>query len=230
MNGRSVGADTARVFKIAALILMAVPVLAVILHTVVRVVRGFYKFPIPQALADLIDNPLRRKIQPPDETAVRHGLKRGMKVLEIGPGNGRYTVASARQVGPEGCVVTIDIEPRMIDRVRARAEVEGIHNLDASVADVYGLPFDDVTFDLAYMIAVIGEIPEPVRAMREIRRVLTGDGTLVFSELLMDPDYPRATTLMRWATEAGFRLRRQLGNFFYYTVILEKQDGKDHEL
>ena len=48
-------------------------------------------------------------------------------------------------------------------------------------------------------------------------------GTLAFSELLMDPDYPLASTLLRWATPAGFRLKEQHGNPFHYTLIFEKQ-------
>jgi hypothetical protein len=63
-------------------------------HTLIRIIRHIYKFPMPQFLANLIDNPLRRAIQPPDATAVRHGIEPGMMVLEVGPGNGRYTVAS----------------------------------------------------------------------------------------------------------------------------------------
>ena len=42
------------------------------------------------------------------------------------------------------------------------------------------------------MITVIGEIPVPERALREFYRVLNPGGTLAFSEVLMDPDYPRA--------------------------------------
>jgi ubiquinone/menaquinone biosynthesis C-methylase UbiE len=73
-----------------------------------------------------------------------------------------------------------------------------------------------------YMITVTGEIPDPVRAMREFHRVLLPSGTLVFSELLLDPDYPLASTLVRWAAPAGFRLRTKLGGLFYYTLIFEK--------
>jgi ubiquinone/menaquinone biosynthesis C-methylase UbiE len=221
---QGVGAGILKTIKVLVLLLAAIPVVALALHTLVRIVRGFYKFPIPQALANLIDNPLRRRIQSPADTAIRHGLEQGMRVLEVGPGNGRYTVASARRVGPTGSVVTIDIEPKMIERVSDRAAAEGVNNIEARVADVYDLPFEDEEFDLAYMVAVIGEIPDPVRAMREIRRVLTAEGRLVFSELLMDPDYPRARTLLGWAAEAGFQLRQKLGKAFYYTLILEKDD------
>jgi len=110
----------------------------------------------------------------------------------------------------------------MIERVERRAQLEGVQNIDARVADVYELPYQDGTFDAIYMIAVIGEIPDPGQAMREFHRVLSPTGTLAFSELLLDPDYPRAGTLVRWATPAGFRLQRKVGDFFHYTLRFEK--------
>lgn len=197
--------------------------LVVFLFTIVRIIRYFYKFPMPQFLANLIDNPLRRRIQPPSEMPIRHGITPGMAVLEVGPGNGRYTIETARRAGSLGKVVTVDIEPKMIERVQQRAQAEGITNLEAKVADVYNLPFEGGMFDAIYMITVISEIPEPERAMREFYRVLSPSGILAFSELLTDPDYPLAQTLIRKAGTANFRLKKKLGNFFSYTLIFEKQ-------
>lgn len=208
--------------RVLIYLILGLPICALLLHTIVRIVRHFYKFPMPAFLADIIDNPLRRKIQPPDETAIRHGIKPGMTVLEVGPGNGAYTAAAARRVGDQGSVIAIDIEPRIIARVERKAQAEGIKNLAARVANVYELPFEDGAFDVIYMIAVIGEIPAPERAMQEFYRVLSPSGTLVFSELLFDPDYPRAQTLIHQANAACFRLRDKIGNFFYYTLIFEK--------
>jgi len=203
--------------------LCAIPLTFLILHTLVRIVRHFYKFPMPQWMANLIDNPFRRKIQPPDETALRHGIEPGMQVLEVGPGNGTYTLAAAQRIGPDGKMATIDIEPRMIERVNQKIEAEGILNIEARVANVYELPFDDQSFDLIYMIAVINEIPDIPRALAEFHRVLKPQGKLVFSELFMDPDYPRATTLTHKVQAANFILKKQIGNFFYYTLIFEKR-------
>jgi ubiquinone/menaquinone biosynthesis C-methylase UbiE len=214
--------DALRTLLYAAI---GLPLLLLGLHTVVRIIRYFHKFPMPEFAANIIDNPFRRRIQPPDETPVRHGVNPGMTVLEVGPGNGTYTVATARRVGERGKVITVDIEPKMIDRVKRRAHVEGIGNIEARVADVYDLPFEDGYFDLVYMIAVIGEIPAPKRAMMEFHRVLAPQGTLVFSELFMDPDYPRPASLERIARSTGFRLKSRSGSFVYYTLIFEKSPG-----
>ena len=210
------------ILQILLSILLGIPLFFICLHTILRIVRHFHKFPIPQFLANAIDNPLRRRIQPPDATAVRHGIQPGMHVLEVGPGNGTYTLASARRIGDTGRLVTIDIEPRMIQRVENKIAALGITNIQPRLANVYSLPFAEAEFDLIYMIAVIGEIPEPHKALDEFHRVLKPGGTLVFSELIMDPDYPFASTLIHMATAAGFRFKEKLGSFFYYTLIFEK--------
>jgi ubiquinone/menaquinone biosynthesis C-methylase UbiE len=203
-------------------LILRVALIPVALHTLIRLIRYFYKFPMPEFLANLIDNPLRRRIQPPDAMPLRHGIEPGMTVLEVGPGNGRYTLATARRVGPTGKVVAIDIEPRMIDRVLQRVQAAGVANVEARVADVYHLPFEDGTFDAVYLMTVVSEIPEPERALREFYRVLAPTGTLAFSELLTDPDYPLARTLIRLTAQARFRLKQRLGNFFAYTLVFEK--------
>lgn len=209
--------------QVLVYILLGLPLMAVALHTLIRIIRYFYKFPMPEFLANIIDNPLRRKIQPPSEMPIRHSIEPGMTVLEVGPGNGRYTIETARRVGNTGKVIAIDIEPKMIERVGQRAQAEGITNLEAKVANVHNLPFEKGTFDAICMIAVISEIPQPERALNEFYRVLKPSGILAFSELLTDPDYPLARTLIRKASRAKFRLKKRVGNFFSYTLVFEKK-------
>jgi ubiquinone/menaquinone biosynthesis C-methylase UbiE len=205
-------------------ILLGFPLTVVALRTLLSIIRYFYKFPMPEVLANIIDNPLRRRIQPPGEMPVRQGIQPGMTVLEVGPGNGRYTIETARRVGKMGKVIAIDIEPKMLERARQRAQAEGITQLETKVADVHKLPFEDGSFDAICMIAVIGEIPEPGRALAEFYRVLSPSGSLAFSELITDPDYPLSRTVIRMANAAKFRLKKRFGNFFSYTLVFEKQD------
>lgn len=203
---------------------VGLPLLAVLFLMMMKIVRRFFKAPMPEFMAEWIDNPWRRRIiQPPDKTAIRHGILPGMTVLDIGPGAGTYTIASARRVGDRGKVVAIDIEPKMVDRLQKKMAQEGVTNIEAQVADAHHIPYDDGTFDLIYMITVMGEIPSPDSALREFHRVLSPTGTVVFSELFPDPDYPRASTLIRWAMAAGFKLKKKSGNFFYYTLIFDKK-------
>ena len=104
--------------------------------------------------------------------------------------------------------------------------VEGVSNITARVVDVYELPFEDGSFDLVYMITVINEIPDIPAALAEFQRVLKPSGKLVFSELLLDPDYPLAGTLTRKVQAQGFRLVEKIGSFFYYTLRFEKENKR----
>jgi ubiquinone/menaquinone biosynthesis C-methylase UbiE len=194
----------------------------VALSLVVRIVRYFHKFPMPAMLASLIDNPLRRRIQPPSDMPARHSISRGMTVLEVGPGNGRYTVETARAVGEGGKVVAVDIQPSMIDRVLDRVRREGITNVEARTADVHDLPFADREFDAIYLLAVFNEIPSPEKTLAEFHRVLKPSGTLALSEILTDPDYSLARTLIKKVERSSFQLKRKLGGFFAYTLVFQK--------
>ena len=173
------------------------------------------------------DNPFRQNIFPPEIMPIRHGIEPGMTVLEIGPGNGTYTVETAGWVGDKGRVVAIDIAPQMIERVEASARVAGLDNIEARVADVTDLPFDDSSFDAIYMMSVICEIPAPGLVLAECHRVLKPGGVLAFSEIIVDPDYPLPQTLIDLATTAGFSLKRRTGDVFAYTLVFERVELTD---
>jgi hypothetical protein len=84
---------------------------------------------MPKFMADFTDKPVRRRFQPPYETAERHGLEPDMTVLEVGPGNGTYAVGAAQRIGASSRLVTTDIEPSLIERVKRRAAADGLGNV-----------------------------------------------------------------------------------------------------
>jgi ubiquinone/menaquinone biosynthesis C-methylase UbiE len=174
----------------------------------------------------LIDNPIRRKlIQKPATVAERLKLEPGMTVVEIGPGKGSYTKAIAKEVLPNGIVYAIDIQESIIKRLKKRLEKENIDNVIPKIDDAYNLSFQEASIDRVIMIACLPEIPEPVRVLKEVRRVLKADGIVSLSEMLPDPDYPRRKTEIRWANEAGFELQDKFGNWFIYQLNFKKSEN-----
>jgi ubiquinone/menaquinone biosynthesis C-methylase UbiE len=176
--------------------------------------------PCPSSWSWIVDNPLRR-------WDVRHALDRaglcaGETVLELGPGPGAFTVDAARRVGPEGRLITVDIQPEMISQVEVRVREAGLTNVETHVASAYALPAEDGTVDRAFLITVLPEIPDPVRALREIYRVLKPGGIVSMTEEFLDPDYPRRQTTIAWAQEAGFELAERYGNWWNYTLNFRK--------
>jgi ubiquinone/menaquinone biosynthesis C-methylase UbiE len=190
----------------------------VFVQTVGRLVRKLYPFPMPAFFAQMLDTPLRRLVTDPAAILERVGIQPGMRVLELGPGPGFFTPEAARWVGPAGKLDCVDIEPALVEKLRAKVRRLGLDNVEARVGDARALSFDDGTFDVVFLITVLAEIPDRVEALREIRRVLKSDGRLSVTEFLPDPDYPLRRTVIRWAEAAGFELAASHGNLFCYTL------------
>lgn len=188
---------------------------------VVRVVRRFVKFPTPAFLVGFMDNPVRRWIQPPAKVVGWMGIEEGMQVLELGPGSGVFTVEASRLVGETGRVFAVDIQPRVISNLNSRLQREGITNVVGKVASAYELPLPSNSIDRVFMIAVLPEIPDPKKALVEVKRVLKYDGLLAVGELVPDPDYPRRKTVIRWCRDAGFELVGGYGGVLHYLLVFK---------
>lgn len=208
-----------------ALVLLAIAITLILAFWFgigVRIVRRYWHFPIPYAIERFIDNPLRRRIQPTGEVVDWVGFGRDMQVLEVGPGSGTFTLETAARLGPGGRLCAVDIQPEVVSRLEAKLEREGIVNVTTRVASAYELPFTDGVFDGAFMVAVLAEIPDRGRGLREIGRVLKEGGILAVGEFILDPDYPRRETVIRWCEGEGYRLQDAKGGLAHYVVRFKK--------
>ncbi len=146
--------------------------------------------------------------------------KPGERVLEIGPGTGYYTLDLATWVGSEGTVEIFDLQQKFLDHVGSRAVEKGLANVVPTQGDATALPYGDASIDAVALTAVLGEIPDPPAALREIRRVLKPSGRLVVGELFGDPHFTTLAALKRQASEAGLAFETRSGNWFAYFARL----------
>jgi ubiquinone/menaquinone biosynthesis C-methylase UbiE len=154
---------------------------------------------------------LRRLLEP----------RSGERVLEVGPGVGIYSLPIAATLAPGGVLEALDVQPEMLGALARRARRAGVTNIVTTEGDAQRLPFPDGAFDAAYLVGVLGEIPDPSAALRELRRVLKPGGRLVVGEVLVwDPDGVRLPTLREAARRAGFVLERRSGVPFAYFARL----------
>jgi SAM-dependent methyltransferase len=98
-------------------------------------------------------------------------------VIEIGAGNGanfRYYPTGVR-------VVAYEPNPYMHDRLRASARAHGL-NLELRAVSAERLDFEDDTVDAVVCTLVLCTVPDPLRTIREVRRVLKPGGRFFFVE------------------------------------------------
>ena len=140
----------------------------------------------------------------------------GERILEVGPGTGYYTLDVAERVKPDGEVDVVDLQQEMLDHTMRRAGERGLANVTPTRSDATSMPYEDASFDAAYLVTVLGEIPDQDAAIRELARVLKPGGRLVVGELVGDPHYVRLAPMRLRATGAGLAYERRAGNALGY--------------
>ncbi len=99
-------------------------------------------------------------------------LNRGEQVLDVACGSGLVSLRAARAVGAAGTVVGTDISGEMIDVAARAATGQGLRQARFERADAEDLPLADRSFDVALCGLGLMYVPDPVRALQEMRRVL----------------------------------------------------------
>ncbi len=142
----------------------------------------------------------------------------GERVLEIGPGTGYYTFSIADWVGHDGRVEIFDLQQEFLDHVMRGSGERA--NIVPTQGDATELPYEDGSIDAVVLTAVLGEIPDPGAALREIRRVLRPGGRLVVGELFGDPHFTTLASLRRQSGDAGLSYQDHSGNWLGYFARL----------
>lgn len=99
-------------------------------------------------------------------------LAKGEVVLDIGCGAGFDTLLAARQVGPSGRIIAIDMTEPMLEKARAGAFALGLQNVDARHGYAEELPVESESVDVVISNGVINLCPDKMAVMREVHRVL----------------------------------------------------------
>jgi ubiquinone/menaquinone biosynthesis C-methylase UbiE len=144
-------------------------------------------------------------------------------VLEVGPGTGYYSLPVASWVGPDGRLDVLDVQQEMLDHTLRRAAEQGISNIEPTRGDAREMPCADDSFDAAYLVTVLGEIPDQDAALRELRRVVRPGGRIVVGELFGDPHMVTHRALRARAAEAGLTVERALGGTLWHFTRLAGQ-------
>jgi len=184
--------------------------------------RWFPKWPCPSSLSFLLENPFTNKMAGAQLLLERAGVVPGMRVLDVGCGPGRITLPAAQRVGPDGEVVALDIQEAMLQRLQKKLDEQGVTNVRLLQAGAGEGKTEPEAFDRAFLVTVLGEIPDKTAALQEIHRALKPGGILSITELFPDPDMQTPKAIRRLAQETGFEATKKTGAFPAFTINLVK--------
>ena len=125
----------------------------------------------------LLASPLRRLFQNPEKILAPY-IREGMTILDVGCAMGFFSLPAARMVGPNGRVVCIDVQAKMIESLKKRALKSGVMDrIDTRLCRSDSLGIDDLTgkIDFAFAIAIVHEVPDASVLFKEICKALKHD-------------------------------------------------------
>jgi arsenite methyltransferase len=135
-------------------------------------------------------------------TPTQHaGLRPGEMVVDLGSGAGVDVFLAAREVGPAGRVIGVDMTPEMIERARENARKHAIANVEFRQGDIESMPVDDASVDVVISNCVINLAPDKKRVYSEMYRVLRPGGRFVVSDMVTYGQVPESVRkdLELWA-------------------------------
>jgi arsenite methyltransferase len=209
-------------------IVLGVVLIFLLVQVVLRALRRAAPRPMPSRFAPVLTSPWRSRLfGVPEQTLERSGVEPGMRVLEIGPGPGVYTVPLARRVAAkseeQGSITCVEIQPEMIEMLRERLQGAGVQNVEVIQGDGRQIPQPENSFDLVFLAGVLGETPDLPVLFEECTRALKPGGTLAVTEQISDPDFRLPSTVRKLAANAGLEEAGQEGLAWWtYTARYRK--------
>jgi arsenite methyltransferase len=151
----------------------------------------------------------------------------GETVLDLGSGAGFDCLLAARQVGPTGRVIGVDMTAAMIERARKNAREVGVDHVDFRLGEIESLPVADATVDVIISNCVINLTPDKRRVLAEAFRVLKPGGRIAIADVVnlaplperLRDDVAALTGCIAGAADAS-DLRRILGELGFVDVAV----------
>jgi len=117
-------------------------------------------------------------------------LRPGEVVVDLGSGAGMDAFLAAKQVGPTGHVIGVDMTDAMLAKARENARKVGCTNVEFRKGTIEDLPLESESVDAIISNCVINLSPEKDKVYREAYRVLRPGGRVMVSDIVLERPLP----------------------------------------
>jgi ubiquinone/menaquinone biosynthesis C-methylase UbiE len=126
-----------------------------------------------------LDEATRRSWFNPETILETAGLRSGMVFMDVGCGDGFYTIMAAQVVGPKGMVYAVDTDPSAIDRLKRKASDKRLTNIKAVAAEAEETVFCNKCADIVFYSIVFHDFHDPAKVLLNAKQMLKHTGRLV---------------------------------------------------
>ena len=181
-----------------------------------------------------LDRPEREAEEKPDLALDLLELRAGMVVADVGAGTGYMSLRMARRVGPTGKVYANDLQPEMLQKLRAKSQSEKLSNVETVQGTEADPKLPPNTMDLVLLVDVYHEFSEPEAMLDKIRASLKPDGRLVLLEYRKEdpkvpirPEHKMSVAEVKTEVEAeGYKLDRVIEKLPRQHIIVFRKVAK----
>ena len=171
-----------------------------------------------------LEEKLRRTWYNPEAILNEAGLREGMTFVDVGCGDGFFTLLAAQALEGHGTVFCVDVDLEAIERLKAKAEKHHLTNIRAKVAAAEETVFCQACADVVFYSMVLHDFTDPAQVLQNARKMLKPTGAVVdldWKKLAMPFGPP---VQIRFTEEKATELIKQAG----FSVESAKEAGPYH--
>ena len=169
-----------------------------------------------------LDEATRRSWYNPE--AILQNLHSGMVFVDVGCGEGFFTILAAKKVGANGKVYAVDVDPKAIEKLQRKAKAEGLENITASVGKAEETVFCKACADFVFFSMDLHDFNDAARVLQNAKKMIKPTGQLIdldWKKIQMPFGPPAA---IRFSEEHAAGLIRSAG----FTVVDVQDAGPYH--
>jgi ubiquinone/menaquinone biosynthesis C-methylase UbiE len=166
----------------------------------------------------------RRKWQNPESTLLDAGLRSRLTFVDVGCGDGFFALPAAKIIGEAGRVYAFDEDPDAVDRLRRKARIGGIRNLQAKIGKAEDTVLCEECADIVFFGIVLHDFEDPVKVLENGKVMLKATGRLVDADWKKTPTEIGPPLQIRFSEEEAARLIESVG----FKIETLKESGPYH--